>query len=215
MLLSGGRLRSPRGRSAGRNGRRNGTRGRNTISCAGSQGDRMRKTIAVIAVCSLSAAVAVTAESAQRKDDILIAIAVDPERLKTEPGFVEPETNDLVDTVKDLRRDLDRRRGVKLCDAECEADVVLHVVRRERRVTEGVGAVGITAPNGFGGFTTVLVPSHRTQTLVLIRLRAGGYERQILGESPSDGWRNAAYHAGGQIHEWVTLNREMLLKGRD
>jgi len=124
-------------------------------------------------------------------------------------AFVEPETVELRDSAKDIRNVLmqDPALDIELIDRRERADIVLTVVSRVRRL--GDGTTTMVFPNGFGGFTASSIRPRRSY--VLVRLSAGDYSREIVGESGT--WSGAAGSVLNQVKKWVKLNgREVVAR---
>lgn len=110
-------------------------------------------------------------------------------------GFSDPDKHRR-DSVKDLIDKLDESKAVKIVNTESDAWVLLEVLDRETK----------RETNLFG---------RQNKSYVTVRLTAGSYSTEFVGESKSKGvltgYGNAAKQIAKQVDEWVTTNRDKLV----
>ncbi len=132
-------------------------------------------------------------------------------------GFVDADKR-VLDSVKDLQKELRKHRGFAVAAAEADASLKLYVMARSTPATGGsveIGTATGTATGTAAGSTaqgtgmSVTTPTvvYRLETL----LRVGTYERTFTGDSYLT-WKGCAGSVVKELTAWVAANRESLLR---
>jgi len=126
----------------------------------------------------------------------------------TEGGFVDVNSKQRTDSVKDLQRNISKKKTAIVVEDQSLADITLEIVGREHIPT------GDTTSRGFTTLSWGI--RHHTETTanklgtVHIALTVGSYSTPINGECGETQligcWGTAAKDAAGKIEKWIKDN---------
>jgi|EndMetStandDraft_4_1072995.scaffolds.fasta_scaffold07804_4 hypothetical protein len=142
----------------------------------------------------------------------LLALLLAPPPVATVKVYVGPQVRDgfvdidkgVEDSIKDLKRELERTSGVSLAASEIAADIKLYVTRR------GIGGASSIKPV-MSGTVAVNIPVH--SRFVEATLRVGDYERTFFGEDrEQENWNVCAKLLVKNVSTWLEANRERVLR---
>jgi hypothetical protein len=119
-------------------------------------------------------------------------------------GFVDEESERRADSADDMRRALRKTKGMVLVDDGAEAEVVVEVVS------------SADEPTGewIGTRTRILgrISSERSQEVtehtVRAVIRVADYEHEVVGQTHSILWRDAAKAASKEVRDWLKDNAD-------
>jgi hypothetical protein len=120
-------------------------------------------------------------------------------------GFVDTDKG-VSDSIKDLRKELGKKRDLRVVDDESTAQLKLYVVARGFGAADGDG-VTIAMPGSPGLGIHVATKTRYVRAL----LRVGDYERPFVAEDREyDTWGRCAKLLARDLSEWVTANRSRI-----
>lgn len=158
-------------------------------------------------------------------------------RVDDSSGFVEP---DLLDSMKDIQREIARRRNLRLASKAEDAALVLVVTKRyvsdetqttmtlpgtatttATQIGNTATATTIVAPPivlSFGTYvveSTMYIKPNDTIAALAVAVAEGAdlprfVTRPVVGAYPGGGWRYIARTMAVDIDRWVSANREAL-----
>jgi hypothetical protein len=137
----------------------------------------------VLAVCSLPAATEAVVRDATALPRVYIFTA------EAKSGGVTDEEQGRLDSVRDLRDALAKKRNVVLVPDAGGADILVEVVGREKRDVPA---------GGFGG-TVITKP---VETIVRLHVRYGSRDADIKGVGQAT-WSRAAKDAAERLVKWI------------
>jgi threonine dehydratase len=145
----------------------------------------------VVVLIALSSVVA----AAQRQRPI--SVYVGPQ---VREGFVDADAGTL-DSIDDLKWEIDRQKQFRLVDEAAAADLILFVLGRGRVEVGDATAVQIGAVTAF---------SQDSKATLRTLLKVGTYEKSFVGESGT--WGRAASQVIKDLKAWTAQNRDRLPK---
>lgn len=127
-------------------------------------------------------------------------------------GFSEPRSKDRADSVRDLQREIrKKRKTLALAESREQADVVLEVLGRGIASEADGGVIAVPL-----GRSVIAQPTYRSANVVRTRLVVGDYERPIVGafDGIGDVWSECAEQITKDLDAWIAENRAQLLARR-
>ena len=148
---------------------------------------------------------------------LLIAALADPQpkilvyvALPERDGFVDAGKA-LSDSQRDLQREINKRKHLRIVATRAEADVVVTVIDRGIMSEDTGGLVFVPI-----GRAVLARPTRRSWNALQARLDAGGYSKLLTGQFSGIGdvWEECAEQVAKELDGWAATNRERLILAR-
>lgn len=131
---------------------------------------------------------------------------------ETEGGFVDADSKQRADSVRDLREALRKKKTVIVVESSDDADLLVEVLRRGLDET---GKTSTKTSAGLGGLYSTTTKD--TEAMVRTKLTVGEYSTEIVGKNDgriTNVWRTAANNAANQIDKWINANRDRVRQSK-
>lgn len=149
----------------------------------------------------------VSLATAQNEVKVFVFTAPTPE------GFIDQDSKQRSDSVKDVRVALTKKRGLIVVDEKEVADISVEVMGRGWKETGETTTSTIALPPLAGGGLSSRTSADKDMDLV-VRLRAGSYETVLHSQNEAIIWRVHAGEIAKKVEKWVKDNNAMVLKLR-
>lgn len=161
---------------------------------------RLRRRLVALAT-SLFVLSTALISNAQKPVSVFVTVA-----RETSEGTSEAKEKELADTVKDLRKEIEKRSNIILAEDINAADIVVKILDRridvaQRRQDYGAGHIQ---------------PQYQSRHLILYRMQVGEFhqdaEHYIAGSFVT--WKRVAKDVSKRVERWASENREQVLQSR-
>jgi hypothetical protein len=136
---------------------------------------------------------------------------------KEASGFIDPRTQDLEHTVKDIREAVIKKKNVwlQVVEAPEQADIILEVTERKLVERAPYNATATTTTtygkDGKTATSTTTAPSKEHDVVLKAVMRVGDYSNELtgvcdLGYMFGGSYRKAAQDLVGSLEKWVKAN---------
>lgn len=161
---------------------------------------RLRRRLVALAASLVVLSTALIS-NAQKPVSVFVTVA-----RETSEGTSEAKEKELADTVKDLRKEIEKRANIILAEDINAADIVVKILDRridvaQQRQDYGAGHIQ---------------PQYQSRHLILYRMQVGEFhqdaEYYIAGSFVT--WKRVAKDVSKRVERWASENREQVLQSR-